>query len=169
MRRPNYCLNLRCDVGVTVKTFFVLICTEADSWIWDPRAKRGVTFWRRWSREQRALTHLLEDIVQLLQGRTHSPVAAHATCVTIEVDVGHPVQSVVTEGADHRGPHRPPGLLVVGGLVQIRIVRSIDVLVPVRLIHHKSWERLRFFGQSSSDMLKHPNSWREYPWFWGLD
>lgn len=83
------------------------------------------------------VTHLLEHIVQLLQGRTHGPVAAHAASVAVEVDVGDPIQGVVSKGADHRGPHRPPGLLVVGGLVQIGIVGGIDVHVRLVFIHHK--------------------------------
>lgn len=102
----------------------------------------SVIFCRRWDKCQRVATHLLKHIVQLLQGRAHGPVAAHAACIAVEVDVGHPIQGVVTEGADHRGPHRPPGLLVVGGFIQVGVVCSIDMLLPARLmfIHHKSWK-----------------------------
>lgn len=140
-RWRNYSLNFWwwCWSGCTI----ISDCLETHSWLWDSEAKSGVIFCRRWSKGQKELTHLLKHFVQLLQGWTHGPVAAHTACITIEVDVGHPIQSVVTESADHRGPHRPAGLLVVGRLIQIGIVCSIDMLVPVRLIfiHHKSWER----------------------------
>ncbi|XP_029981773.1 solute carrier family 12 member 1 [Sphaeramia orbicularis] len=76
-------------------------------------------------------------IVQFLQGRPHSSVSAHTSCVAVEVDIGNPVQSVVAKGADHRGPDGamlPPvgeaGLLVDRGLIQSGVVGGVDVLPP---------------------------------------
>lgn len=54
------------------------------------------------------MSHLLENIVQLLQGRSDGSVSADARRVTVEVGVRHPVQSVVPESADHRRTHGSP-------------------------------------------------------------
>lgn len=84
-------------------------------------------------------THLLKDVMQLLQRRPHSPMTAHAACVTVEVDVRHSVQSVVAKGADHRRPHGAVlavgevGLLIVRRFIQGGIVGIIHVLSSARL------------------------------------
>lgn len=36
-------------------------------------------------------THLLENIMEFLQGGSHRSVTTHAAGITVEVDVGHPV------------------------------------------------------------------------------
>lgn len=79
-----------------------------------------------------ACAHLLEHLVELLQGWSHSPVSTHTACVAIEVDVGHSVQRVVTEGADHRGPDRPAGLLVVRRFIQSGVISIVNMLPSVR-------------------------------------
>lgn len=60
--------------------------------------------------------------MKLLQGGSHGPVAADAPGVAVEVDVGHAVQGVVTEGADHRGTHRP--VVVIGDAVAVPVARE---------------------------------------------
>lgn len=53
------------------------------------------------------LFYLLEDLVQLLQGWPDGAVSAHAPGVPVEVNVRHPVQSVMSKGADHRWTDGP--------------------------------------------------------------
>lgn len=81
--------------------------------------------------KRHADTHLLKDIVELLQRGPDSSVTAYAACIAIEVNAGHSVQSVMTKGTDHRGTHRPPipvRDLIDRRLIQIGIIASINLL-----------------------------------------
>lgn len=91
-------------------------------------------------------THLLKDIVELLQRWSHGPVAAHTACIAVEVNVGQPVQSVVTKGTDHRGPHRP--VLIIRRFIQIRIISGVNVLSAVEPLHQEYWRRFSDLKQT---------------------
>lgn len=97
---------------------------------------------RSYTSHTSTFTHLLKHIMELLQGGSHSSVATHAACIAVEVNVGHAVQSVMTEGADHGGSHCPVvivGLLINWRFIQVGIIGRVDVppLVRIESLHQE--------------------------------
>lgn len=134
-------------------TLYIHICIYVCVRLWGPVFTSVFT-----SSSSSSCTHLLEHIVDLLQGRPHGAVTAQRAFIAIEINVGHSIQSVMTEGADHWGSDRPVFVLI-RRFVQGGIISGVNVFPSVWLqpLHGGSWQNRSDLNIQQQQLLQQPD------------